>query len=637
MIKAIQIVIGGLLEGSVFAVIALGFSLVYRVTSVVNLTQGAFCIVGAFTMYTFQVVLGWPLVPAAIIAILLTGGYGVLLGATIFVPSLARLPGSSMLMVTAGLLTLTEGLVLVMWGNEPYAMPQFSSDVTIKVFGVNFVTQGFWIVGVALAVILSLRYLLVRTTLGKALQACAENPMAARLMGISVPSMTILSFGLAAAIGAIGGIVVAPITSLQFDSGRFLTISGFIAVAIGGFGSFVGSIAGGLILGVAEQLAAGYISSLFANALALCLLFATLLWRPSGLFGSGIMRRTDVRDEHRIYRAVVRLQKARALPLGFIAFALILALPWLLPDPGLLSSLVITAIFFIGVLGLDVLMGYTGQVSLGQAGFMALGGYAAAILATNYGIPPLWGTMAGIALSLICALALAFLTMHLRGHYLALATLTFGLLVDSLAVGLTEVTGGPSGLVGIPSFSLGSLSLGSPISMYYFVVGLAALLVLVLMGGLRSSFGRALQAIRTDQTAAAALGINVPRYKMAAFAISAALASLSGSLYAFFFHFLSPEMVGTGRSFEMIAMLVIGGEGTLVGSLTGVALLTLLPTIFQPLALYKTFAEGLLLVLAFRYLPEGMYGTFIAWLSRLGTRSGRLTLLERLTAKGEAR
>jgi len=141
------------------------------------------------------------------------------------------------------------------------------------------------------------------------------------------------------------------------------------------------------------------------------------------------------------------------------------------------------------------------------------------------------------------------------------------------------------------------------------VAALIAVLVLALLGGIRSGFGRALQAVRTDQTAAAALGIDVPRYKMAAFAISAALASLSGSLYAFYFHFLSPEMVGTARSLEMIAMLVVGGEGTLVGSLFGVALLTLLPTIFQPLSLYKTLAEGLLLVLAVRYLPGGIFGT----------------------------
>jgi branched-chain amino acid transport system permease protein len=134
---------------------------------------------------------------------------------------------------------------------------------------------------------------------------------------------------------------------------------------------------------------------------------------------------------------------------------------------------------------------------------------------------------------------------------------------------------------------------------------------------MRSSFGRALQAIRTDQTAAAALGIDVARYKMAAFAISAGLASLAGSLYAFDFHFLSPEMVATPRSFELIAMLVLGGEGTLAGGLIGAAIITLLPTLFQPFAAYKTLAEGAILVLAFQYLPQGVLGTLASLTARL--------------------
>ena len=281
-----------------------------------------------------------------------------------------------------------------------------------------------------------------------------------------------------------------------------------------------------------------------------------------------------------------------------------------------MSSLVITGILFIAVLGLDVLMGYTGQVSLGQAGFMAIGGYTAAILATNYGWSPLAGTAAGALLALACALVLSLATMKLRGHYLALATLAFGLLIDSLTVGMTEVTGGPSGLVGIPSFAIGPFSFDTPRSMYYVVVTVVVICIALLLGGIRSGFGRALQAVRTDQTAAAALGVNVPRYKMAAFAISALLASISGSLYAFFFHFLSPEMVGTPRSLEMIAMLVLGGEGTLLGPVFGVALLTLIPTIFQPLAIYKTLAEGALLVLVVRYLPGGIFGSVAARLAR---------------------
>jgi branched-chain amino acid transport system permease protein len=241
--------------------------------------------------------------------------------------------------------------------------------------GMRVATQGFWIAGTAMLVIVALWYLLSRTMLGKQLRACAENPMAARLMGIDVPRMRLLSFAMAAVIGAISGIVVAPITSLQYDSGQFFTIFGFIAVAIGGRGSFVGAVVGGLVLGVAEQLAAGYVSSLFSNALAVIVLLVTLLWRPSGLFSTGIARRQDVRDEQAIHLGIIRFNARDALLYGAMAVAALTALPWLIPEAsGLLSSLVITGILFIGVLGLDVLMGYAGQWSLGQGGVMAIGG-----------------------------------------------------------------------------------------------------------------------------------------------------------------------------------------------------------------------------------------------------------------------
>ncbi len=442
-------------------------------------------------------------------------------------------------------------------------------------------------------------------------------------MGINLPRMMLLSFGLAALIGSASGILVAPIMSLQFDSGQFFTISGFVAVAIGGMGSFAGSIVGGLLLGVTEQFAAFYVSSLFANTLALLLLIVVLIVRPAGLFPADRQRRSDVREEARIHRALVRLSGRRALLVGLGLVAVLAVLPVLPLPSGVLSSLVISLILFIAILGLDVLMGYAGQVSLGQAGFMAVGGYTAAILSTSYDWSPLLGTLAALVLSVVCAFILAMATGRLRGHYLALATLAFGLLVDSLAVNLIDLTGGPSGLVGIPSFAVGSFEFRTPVHMYYFVLALSVALVLLLEGGMRLGFGRALKAVRTDQLAAAALGINVGRMKIVTLCMSAALASLSGSLYAFNFHFLSPEMVSTTRSFEMIAMLVLGGEGTLIGGLFGSIFITMLPTLLQELAMFKTAAEGALLVATFLAMPEGLFGRLALGLNRLALAPAR--------------
>ena len=283
-------------------------------------------------------------------------------------------------------------------------------------------------------------------------------------------------------IGAIGGIVIAPITSLQFDSGGFFTTFGFIAVAIGGMGSFLGAVVGGLVLGVAEQLAAGYVSSLFSNGLAVVLLLVTLLFRPNGLFPPRLARRQDVRDEQQIHLGILRFKARQAVILGGAAVIFLFALPWFVSEGGLLSSLVITGILFIGVLGLDVLMGYAGQVSLGQGGFMAIGGYTAAILAVRYGWPPLVGIVAGIALSVACALVLSLTTMRLRGVYLAMATLAFGLLVDSFDGWHDGHDRGRLG-AGRHSVVLGRAVLFcSPLSMYYLVLTLAIVLVLLLPG-----------------------------------------------------------------------------------------------------------------------------------------------------------
>ncbi len=614
----IQIVIGGLLQGGVFAAVALGFSLVYRVTGVINLAQGAFCVLGAMAMYYFQTIFHWPLPLAVLGAIVSATLFSLLIGASTFVPAVSKLPVSSVLVLTAGLLTFFEGVALVVWGNQPYALPPFSGEAPVSIGSVRVPTQGLWLAAGTLVMIVALWWLLNRTKIGNALRACAENPLAARLMGIDVPRMMLLSFGLAAAIGTLSGILVAPITSLQFDSGRFFTTSGFIAVAIGGLGSFAGSIVGGFLLGVSEQFAAFYVSSLFANTLALLLLLVMLIWRPQGIFSSGPQRRSDVRDDMRIHRPLIRLTTSKAIGFGLAFVVLLAVLPLVQLPSGVLSSLAIAMILFIAVLGLDVLMGYAGQVSLGQAGFMAVGGYAAAILATTYDWSPLAGVLAGIVISVVCALALSLVTGRLRGHYLALATLTFGLLVDSLTVGLVDLTGGPSGLVGIPSFAIGSFEFDTPARMYWLALALSVVLVVILQGGMRSDFGRTLKAVRTDQLAAAALGINVGRVKVVALCISAALASISGSLYAFQFHFLSPEMVATPRSFEMIAMLVLGGEGTLVGGLFGSLVLTLLPTLVQSLALYKTAAEGALLVITFLFLPEGLFGRLAMWIAQIG-------------------
>lgn len=619
MLKFAQIVIAGIAEGSVYALIALGFAIVYRVTQSVNLAQGAYCVLAALLGMSFGVLGGWFAGQLAL-AVMAATAFGVLVGALTLVPALRTLPQSGVFMVSAGLLTAVNGAILIVWGNEPFVLREFFGEEPLRLFGVSISTQSLWIIGTSLAAIIGVRWLLYGTSLGRALRACAENRTAAQLVGINLNRMILLAFGMSSFIAGCGGVVMAPAVSFQFDTGNALTIAGFIAATVGGFHSFWGVVVGGIMLGLTKQLGAGYFSSIIAESLPLVILLAVLLTRPTGLLATA-SRRLDVRDTHQSHKATARLRPRQSLVLATLALGLAIFGAYPLLDTGFSSSLVIAVIIAISLVGLDVLMGFTGQISLGHAGFMAIGGYSAAYFVTN-GLDSLSAIVIGMVMSAVVALLLASITANLRGIYLALATMSFGLLVDAVAVNAVELTGGPAGFVGIPNLSIAGFVFSSSRSMYYLSLTVLVVVVLLLFGALRSDFGRALQSIRTDPMAAAALGIDVSKYRTLAFVISALLGSLSGSLYAFTFQFLSPDMVSTARSFELVAMLVLGGEGTLIGGLIGSVILTVLPTVFQPLAEYKTLITGVLLIVMFRFFPGGILGAIynaLAHISGPGT------------------
>jgi len=305
--------------------------------------------------------------------------------------------------------------------------------------------------------------------------------------------------------------------------------------------------------------------------------------------------------ERRVPARPVRLVTA------LVAAAVALVLPLLVP--GWLGLLVIAGIFFLIVLGLNLLMGYAGQVSLGQTLFMALGGYGAGLLTLRWHWPTLVAmiVMAGVSAAVAAGLGTVFL--RLRGYYLALATLGLAVITESLASGLTGFTGGPSGLVGVPSLHLGPWEIFSDQANYYLllvVCGLGAWFV----GNLqRSQTGRALSAIAADPAAATMLGINASRYKTSAFVVSAVYASLGGSLYAFYLRFISPEVVGVTVALSIVIMLALGGARTLVGPLLGALVIQGLPEVGQSFASWSPFVAGVVLILVITYLPRGIWGT----------------------------
>jgi len=287
--------------------------------------------------------------------------------------------------------------------------------------------------------------------------------------------------------------------------------------------------------------------------------------------------------------------------------ALLLAgIPLLVTDPwqqGLLNTIGLHAIV---VLGLNLFIGYAGQISLGHAAFFGLGAYGSGVLTTALGVPPpaaLLLTGAGVALA---ALLIGIPTLRLSGHYLVMATLGFNIIVHHLLVQWDAVTGGPSGLTGIPGFALFGLPVRGEVGHHYLIWGTAMVGLTLAVNLVRSGVGRGLAALAEDETAAAALGVDVRRGKISVFAVSAVYASVAGSLFAHYLGTVTPDTFSIFASIDFVIMVVIGGVGSLWGSLAGAAVITLLPHLLGPLEEYKEILYGSVVVGILLVFPRGL-------------------------------
>lgn len=282
--QALQVLLGGITAGSVYALIALGFTLIYNVSRVINLSQGEFVSLGALVMITLRVTFQLPLAAALVLTVVAVSLIGILLERFGMRPAKGA-SVTTFLMITIGASIFLRGVALVAWGRDPHSLPAFSGEKPFFLLGAAVQPQVFWVIGTLAAVGVALWYYFEYTWYGKAMIACAENPPAASLIGINVRLMAGVSFATSAMIGALGGAMVAPITFMTYDGGATLGLKGFVAAILGGLGNNWGAVAGGLLLGSLESLAAGYISSLFKETVSLLVLIAVLMLRPAGLLG----------------------------------------------------------------------------------------------------------------------------------------------------------------------------------------------------------------------------------------------------------------------------------------------------------------------------------------------------------------
>lgn len=283
----LQFLFSGATVGATYALAALGFTLIYNASGVINFAQGEFIMIGGMAA-VFLVKLGVPLPLAIALAVAIAACVGVLVEKLAIEPASNSSGGAevvTLIIITIGASLTIRGLVGVTLGKGNHALPSFSGESPIAVFGATLLPQSLWVLGVTLVVVLALAWFFGRTLTGKAMLATAHNPLAAKLVGINTRFILLLSFALAGALGAVGGILIAPINYTSYDAGIMLGLKGFVAATLGGLGSGMGAIAGGLILGIVEAMTAGYVSSAYKDAMPFVLILLILFFRPQGLFG----------------------------------------------------------------------------------------------------------------------------------------------------------------------------------------------------------------------------------------------------------------------------------------------------------------------------------------------------------------
>lgn len=281
----LQLVVNGLVIGSIYALVALGFVIIYKSSSILNFAQGEFLMLGAMTAVTLQRHLPLPLAILGAVLVTMLAGAAV---EVLFIRWLHRPSVLRMIIITIGLSIVIREIALHLWDEKSHALPHFTGDSVsaLTLAGAKISPQALWVVGVCGAMVLLLGLFFHATPLGRQMRACASNRDAARLCGINTRNMVTLSFVLSAGMGALAGCVVSPITYVQYDSGTSLAIKGFTAAILGGLGSTAGAAGGGLILGLLESFSVWVLPAAYKDAVAIAVMLGVLFLRPSGIFGS---------------------------------------------------------------------------------------------------------------------------------------------------------------------------------------------------------------------------------------------------------------------------------------------------------------------------------------------------------------
>lgn len=598
--------INGLVIGNIYALTAVGLALIFGVGNLINFAHGSVYMIGAYVGWVCVTWLQLPLVVTFGVVAVVCG----LLGMGIERLGLRNLQNSARiapLLATIGISFVLDQLTQILFTPNPQSFPNPLPPTRFQIGGVSIGLTDLLIAATGGTVALLLFLFLRFTKLGWALRATAQDRDAAQQMGVDVNRVNQTAFALAAILGGIAGMLVGIYFNTVYPTMSFQAgLKGFAANLLGGLGNIPGSIIGGLVLGLVESYGVALFSTTYRNLFAFVILIVVLVWRPNGLFS----RKRQTPPEP-LTGTFVPTHTALALPWWLLLGLTLLAvlLPFFVGNPYLLQIFTNAWLLAMVAISVTLVTGTAGQMSLGHAGFLAIGAYASALLMLRAHWPfELTLLAAGLITALIGTL-LVLPAFRLRAHYVAIATLGIGEIVSQVILNWDGLTNGVMGITNLPPPSFFGIAAIFPREVYWYALGLLLLAVLLQWQLLRSPLGRTWRALREDDVAAQAYGINLNRYKALAFAASAFIAGISGAFTGHMYTYINHETFTNTTSILALTMVILGGMGNLVGAVFGAVALTVLPELFRGLADYRYIVYGLVLLLLIRFRPQGLLGS----------------------------
>lgn len=612
------VIISGIIVGILYAIAGLGLVVIYRTSKVLNFAMGG---IGAAAAYAASDLakadLPYPLV--LVIGVAVGGLLGAVLELAVARPLKER-PHLTIALGTLGALLIFEGLIGLRYGFAPRSLaPAFDSGREVDLGVATISANQLFIAVLGLLATGLLFWVVMRTRLGLSMRAVSSGPLTAELLGVDVGRVRMSAWILGGAYGGLAALLVTPITYLSPGSFTIFLLTAFAAVVLGGFTSIVGVVVGAMVFGVSTNLLLSYLDSSLISTYTFIGVALVLVLRPNGIFGRTersvpepvipvrrkVMTRGASRKAAKPSRAAAVSEVVIPARLRQSGWAILLIVLFLMPfmtDERRLFLLATTFATFVGVLGLNVLAGFSGQVSLGQSAFLAIGAYTAAV-AVDKGMSPVAGLVLALIVGAFAGFLLGLPATRLSGIYLTLLTLIFAFALPELIMYAKDLTAGASGLpLTPPEFLYGSRD------MYWFMLGMAVLVGAVVMALAGSRVGRAWRAVRDSEDGARSLGLKPSIVKLGAFTLGSALAAFGGALGGLLVGFVGPESYGVFVSIYALLAVVLGGSGSILGSFLGALFITVLPDATGGSGIPQNLMFGIALLLVLYLAPQGLAG-----------------------------